>query len=185
MYTSISYYCMLSWYYIFWLSPLENVVSGLLGNQLLGNILTSFTHSNSIFSHDFTCSGRINSWLIGGVPGEPDGNQFTLNQYRNTQDGGISQVANTTIGISDIVPTDSPNVYRINTTLSQFELENRDRITITYDNTVSDNNEFTINSINVEVESEINNIRNSASKSFFADFPLLSLEMSSKYVSIL
>ena len=159
---------------------LENTVSGLLGNQLLGNILTNFTHSNSILSRDFTCSGRINSWLIGGIPGEPDGNQFTLNQFTSTQDGGISQVARTTIGISDIVPTDSPNVYRINTTLSQFELESGDSIIITYDDTVSDNNEFTINSINVEVRDFVNNIDNSASQSFFINFPLLSLEISSK-----
>ena len=160
---------------VFWLSLLENTVSGLLGNQLLGNILTSFTHSNSIFSHDFTCSGRINSWLIGGVPGEPDGNQFTLNQFRNT-----SQVAHAYIGISDIVPTDGPNMYRINTTASQFELENRDRITITY-STLSDNpNEFTINSINFEITEEVNNLR-IASQSFITDFPLLSLEITSKF----
>ena len=153
-------------------------MSGLLGSDQLGNMLTKFTHSNSIFSRDFTCSGKINSWLIGGVPGEPDGNQFTLNHFRNTQDGGISLVAYTTIGISDIVPTDSPNVYRINTTLSQFELESGDRIIITYDTTSASTDQFTINIIDVEMADEVNNIQ--ISSSFALDFPLLSIEMSSK-----
>ena len=141
----------------------------------LDNLFIGFgsSVSTSLIEHPVTCSGKILTWLIGGIPIGTSGNQFTLNLFRPL-DSSVSLVSRATIGLGDIAATDSPNVYRISNPDASFTIQNGDFLTITYDRT-QDTSQFNISHINLEGSSILKNAI--FNRLFTANFPLISLQM--------
>ena len=142
----------------------------------LENLFIDFGSSvtTSLIEHPVTCSGRILTWLIGGIPIGTSGNQFTLNLFRMASPSSVSLVGQVTIGLGDITATDSPNVYRISNPDASFTIQNGDFLTITYDRT-QDTSQFNISHINLEGSAILKNAI--FNRLFTANFPLISLQM--------
>lgn len=162
-----------------YLFPHIDIISGLLEINEQLNLFAKFavSPSRSLQPHPFSCSGTVESWLIGGIPIGNSGNKFTFNLFRRNSTA-VFIVAQATIGLSDIAATAFPNVYKINNGDSSFAIEQGDFVTISYDRTQSAN-QFNLSYIDFE-DSEV--LHNSIFTGFPTDFPLLSLVMSSKLI---
>ena len=137
----------------------------------------------------FSCEGKILSWHIGGIPLREGGNVFTLRLKRlvlsESEDIlSVFTVNVTTITVENIYSTPYPNVYEINKTEAQFVFRRGDYISIVFDGT-QDVNEFIWYSTLLEDVAVLNNVDIIDSvQGATTNFPLLSLEIASKYIQV-
>lgn len=155
------------------------MVSGLLSYKLLESMFRQFLPSPQVFGPrtSFTCSGKIESWLLGGALLGEKG-RFTLHHWRRIE-SSVSRVEFTSIEADDIQSTRYPNVYRISTTASQFAFNSSDYVDITYPSD-QDVEPFTLYATNLRDNEILHNaiVQENSLSGFVVGFPLLSLEVS-------
>lgn len=158
-------------------TTVADIVFGLLSNSLFGKIFATFSTPNNQLGPNLQryliqCSGKVESFLLAGIPIGTGGNEITLNLFRNK--GQLITYAG--VGLNNITATEFPNLYRVRNSNSDFVVERGDTIKMVLDRN-HQTSEFNLSHILFDDTQVFVNVQSGAV--YAEDFPLFSLMMSS------